>query len=73
MMIYLLGCLATIIMFLLTFLIEYKLEKHIVLRIQDLFCMFLFVIASWGGFTIISIVFIIWLLDECGDKIIFKK
>lgn len=73
MIIYLLGCLAALLLLILGGWLEYKFENSISITIKEAFVSTIFVLLSWLGFIFILVILLHILLEEYGNRTIFKK
>ena len=73
MIIYLLGCLAALLLLILGGWLEYKFEDYLRITVKETFVSTIFILLSWLGFIFILVILIHILLEEYGDRIIFKK
>lgn len=73
MIIYLLGCLAALLLLILGGWFEYKFDDCILITVKEAFVCTIFVLLSWLGFLFILVILIHILLEEYGDRTVFKK
>lgn len=73
MIIYLLGCLAALLLLILGGWLEYKFEDSIRVTVKEAFVSTIFILLSWLGFIFILVIILHVLLDEYGDRTVFKK
>lgn len=73
MIIYLLGCLAALLLLILGEWLEYKFEDSIRITVKEAFVDTICILLSWLGFLFILVILIHVLLEEYGDRILFKK
>lgn len=72
-MIYLLGCLVALLLLVLSGWLEYKFEDYVRITVKEALVCIIFILLSWLGFIFILIILLYILLEEYGDRIIFKK
>lgn len=73
MIIYLLGCLATLLLLILNGWFEYKSEDYVCITVKEAFVCTICILLSWLGFIIILVLLLQVLLEEYGDRTVFKK
>lgn len=72
MTIYLLGCLLTTTLIIISVWMEYKFEGEIEVRIKELAVMLFLILISYAGFLILLVFIIAYLLSEKGNNVVFK-
>lgn len=73
MIIYLLGCLVALLLLVLSGWLEYKFEDCVRITVKEALVCIVFILLSWLGFIFILVILLQILLEEYGDRIIFKK
>lgn len=73
MIVYLLGCLATLLLLILDGWLKYKFEDCIRITVKAAFICAIFILLSWIGFIFILVIILHTLLGKYGNRIIFNK
>lgn len=72
-MIYLLGCLVTLLLLILSGWLIYKFDDCLCITVKETLVCIIFILLSWLGSIFILVLLLYILLEEYGDRIIFKK
>ena len=73
MIIYLLGCLVALLLLILGGWLEYEFNDCIRITVKEAFVCTIFILLSWLGSLFILVMLLYILLEEYGNRTIFKK